>query len=292
MPDSPSDGPEPGKSTEPVVAPVFDAARGLHWFSDAFAVLRQQPFRLLVLGLVLQLLGGFSQAGIFGVLFVIAAPALAAGMLQGMHETAQGGRPRILVLFSAFGPSGRLPALLMLGLITLMFSIVVVALVVGSSLSGLDPELIARMEAGDTSAVNDLDPQILVRSMLALLFGVMVGASLGFYAVPLIWFCQLSLARAVWLGLWTMLRQWRALLVLALLMALLGLPVASAAAMAVAAQQASGSPSSLLMMFMIMMMVAYQLVVFASQYVSFTELFSGPSADQPGPPGDGDQLVA
>lgn len=275
-----------------MAAPAFSSTRAVNWISDAFGVLRQQPFRLLVLGLLLQLLGGFSQAGIFGVLFVIAAPALAAGMLQGVHEVAQGGRPRLMVLFSAFANSGRLPGLLMLGLVTLLVSLFTVVIVVGGSVGNLDPELLTRIEAGDASAINDIDPQILMRSMLGLAFGVLLGASLGFYAIPLIWFFGLSFNRAVWLGLWVMVRQWRALLVLGLLMALLGLPVASAAAMALGAQQLSGNPSPLLTLFMLLLLVGYQLLAFVTQYVSFREVFSGPSRQEPEVSPSDDQLVA
>ena len=108
------------------------------------------------------------------------------------------------------------------------------------------------------------------------------------------WFYALPLGRALWLGLASMLRQWRALLVLGLLMALLGVPVATAAGMALASQAASGSPSTILTLFMLFMLVAYQLLAFAAQYVTFRAVFGGPGGPllPSGPEPGSDQLVA
>lgn len=278
----------------PVPAAVISAGQGLNWFSDAIGLVRMQLFRLLLLGLVLQLLGGFAQAGVLGLVFVIMAPALAAGMLQALHETANGGRPSVVTLFSAFRQPGSLAGLLLLGLLTVVVAIGTVAFVLGGSIGSLDPQLVARLEAGDAAAINDIDPQIITRAMVALAFGVLVGASLGFFAVPLMWFYKLSLGRALWLGLASLLRQWRALLVLGLLMALLVVPVAIAAGMALASQASSGNPSTILTLFMLISLVAYQLLAFAAQYVAFNGVFGGPAGPLL-PPGDepgSDQLVA
>ena len=234
-------GPRP-----PVPAPAFASGRGLVWLSEAIALLRLQPFRLLILGLVLQLLGGFSQAGVLGVVFVILAPALAAGMLQGLQLAAAGQRPPVMVLFIAFTQPARLPGLMLLGLLTVLLAVLTVAVVLGGSLGAWTRDLIARLEAGDPAAVSDIDPQILLRVVMGLVFGVLLGGSLGFFAVPLMWFHAMPLGRALWTGVWVMLRQWRALLVLGLMVALLGLPVGSAVGMAVSAQAMSGNPSMLL----------------------------------------------
>jgi hypothetical protein len=291
-PTGPGPGQPPGQGPGPAAA--FNAGQGLNWFSDALSLLRMQLFRLLLLGLVLQLLGGFSQAGVLGLVFVIIAPALAAGMLQALHETAAGERPSVLALFSAFRQPGRLPGLLMLGLLTVVVAIATVAFVLGGSMGSLDPQLVARLEAGDATAVNDIDPQLIMRAMMGLAFGVLVGAALGFFAVPLMWFFGLPPGRALWLGVASMLRQWRALLVMGLMLALLGVPVATAAGMALAAQAASGNPSTILTLFMLVSLVAYQLLAFASQYVAFRAVFGGPQGPSQLPPREpgSDQLVA
>ena len=89
--------------------PPLPFSAGFAWLASAVSLIRSNAPRLLLLGLLLQLLGGASQIGILGLLFLLAVPSLTAGMLQGMHQAAQGQKPSAMVLFAAYQGPGRLP---------------------------------------------------------------------------------------------------------------------------------------------------------------------------------------
>jgi hypothetical protein len=261
----------------------------------AAALFRSQAARLLLIGLLLQVLGGLAQVGIFALLFVLAVPALTAGVLQAMHEAASGQRPAPLVLFAAFRNSGKLLSLVLLGAITIGATLLVLSLLVAGTLAGLDPELVARIQAGDQAAVMELDPALVQKVVLGMLAGLLTGALLGFFAVPLIWFDGRPLGNALWAGLSMLFRQWRALTAMGLGLAVIGLPVGLLAGMIVAAQASGAAPSLLLTALLMGVVVLYQVLAFAAQYVAYRDAFHGASPPPPTDPGSSeaeDQLVA
>lgn len=276
--------------------PALPAARGLAWFSGGFSLLRAQPLRLLLLGLLLQFLAGLTQVGVFGAVFIIAMPALTAGLLEGLRLAHAGRRPPVLTLFAAFRGSGVLAPLLLMGVITLGAAVLAVGMVLAGSISGLSPDLLARIQGGDAAAVAELDPAIVQRVLMALVIGLFVSAAISFYAVPLIWFGRVPLGRAIGKGLVALVREWRALLLLGLLLIITGLPVGLAVGAMMAAQMVSAAPSPLLTLVLVIVMVAYQLLAFACQYLSFRDVFamSPPAGPEPegGDDDRDDQLVA
>ncbi|GEM_PF-829582 len=301
-PQSPG-GPENSPPTpENTPRSPLPAARALAWFVGGTALLRAQPIRLLLLGLLMQFLGGMTQVGVMGVVFFIIMPALTAGMLQAMHLARLGKKPPVLTLFQAFRGSGVLGSLLLLGVIGLAVALVTMGLALAGSMAGLDPAVLSRIEAGDPSAVAEMDPAVLQRALFALVIGLFLGGTIGFYAVPLVWFNRLSLGRAIGAGLVAMFRQWRALLTIGALMALVGLPVGLAVGAMMAVQMVSADPSPFMTLLLALVMVAYQLFVFAVQYLSFSDIFGvasgGRDDSESAPPddedddGERDQLVA
>ncbi|MEE4174028.1 MAG: hypothetical protein V2I57_07235 [Xanthomonadales bacterium] len=277
---------------------------GFAWLNSAASLLRSQAPRLLLLGLLLQMIGGLSQAGgPLAFLFIIAVPALTAGMLQGMHVAAGGERPGPFTVFAAFAGGGRLLPLLLLGLISIGATLMVLFFLVASTLSGLDPELAARIQAGDQTAVLELDPAIAQKVLFGTVTGLLVGACLSLFAVPLIWFGGRPVGAALWLGVATLFRQWRALTALGIGLAAVGLPVGLLAGMLMAFQLSGAGPSFLTTLVLLLILVVYQVYAFAAQYVAYRDLFMAPMGDggemaprDEGPPsGDGggdDQLVA
>jgi hypothetical protein len=263
------------------------ARQGIEWLRQGLVLLAAQPLRLLALGLILQLLAGFSQVGVLGFLFLLMAPAFGAGMLQAMAQARAGGRPSLASLFVAFTVPAALGRMLLLGGLGLVCAIVIVALVVSGSLSGLDPALLQRLEAGDVTAVESIDPAILQGALLGLGAGMLIGGSLAYYAVPLVWVRDQTAGRAIVQGLAGMLRAWRPLLVMSLLLALLSLP----AALLLSTMLLGGMQgSTVLTTVMMLVMVAFQLLLFSTQYVSFVDIFGGPAANETAAPSD--QLVA
>ena len=248
---------------------------GTRWVFGGLTLIRRQPLRLMVLGLVLQLIAGFSQIGVLGLLFILAIPAFTAGMLQGVHTVGQGERPSLLALFTAFSEPSRLGRLLLIGAIGLACMILAAAFALAGSVDMLDPALITRIEAGEVEAVAELDPVFIQRVLFGLVLGLLLGGCLSFYAVPLVWFSNQSLGRAIALGLLGMLRQWRALTMMGLVLGVLSIPVAVLTAFVLTAQMAQGSVSPVLSLLMLLTGVAYQLLLFSTQYASYRAIFGG-----------------
>lgn len=268
---------------------------GFGWLGEAALLLRSNATRLLLMGLLLQLFGGASQAGgILGVLFLLAVPALSAGMLQGMHMAANGQRPSALVLFAAFQGSGRLLSLFLLGGLTIVLSFVVVSFVMVGGVASMDQELLVRIQSGDQAAVADLDPALLQRVLVAMVAGLGLGLVLSFFAVPLIWFEGRSLSSALGTAIKTTFREFRALTALGIGLFFLGLPVGLVAAFTLTAQLGSSNPSMVLTVIMLLLIVVYQVLGFAAQYVAFRSVFppAGPQQRVPQSDPDDDQLVA
>lgn len=290
----------PGSAPNGQEARTFST--GFAWLNDAAVLLRSQAPRLLLLGLLLQMVGGLSQmGGPLALLFIICVPALTAGMLQGMHVVAEGERPGPFTVFAAFQGGGRLLPLLLLGLISVAVTMVVLGFLVAGALSGLDAELAARIQAGDQSAVLELDPAIMQKVLFGMVTGLLVSACLSLFAVPLIWFGGRPIGAALWTGILTLFRQWRALTALGIGLAAVGLPVGLLAGTIMTFQLTGAAPSFLMTVLLLLIVVVYQVYAFAAQYVAYRDLFmaggesSGPDAprSEDRSAGDGDdQLVA
>ena len=153
--------------------------------------------------------------------------------------------------------------------------ILAAAFALAGSVDMLDPALITRIEAGEVEAVAELDPVFIQRVLFGLVLGLLLGGCLSFYAVPLVWFSNQSLGRAIALGLLGMLRQWRALTMMGLVLGVLSIPVAVLTAFVLTAQMAQGSVSPVLTLLMLLAGVAYQLLLFSTQYASYRAIFGG-----------------
>lgn len=283
---------EPGSN--PRIAPL-PAARGVEWFMAGLQLLRGHTLRLLTLALFLQLLAGLTQAGILGLFFFIALPALSAGMLEAMHVSRTGVRPRLGSLFAAFG-SGRLVPLLIMGVLMLLAAMLAVGGMLAGLVTEVDPALVQRLEAGDPNAVLDLDPAFIERTLYGMVIGLFAGAALSYFGVPLIWFRGNGLGLALTDGIVALFRQWKPLLVLGLLLGLMSIPATLMTVLSVTHLAIGQSPPVLLNLATLLVVVVFQVIVFATQYVSYCDVFGTPGggvkADAPEPGGGDDQLVA
>lgn len=264
----------------------YPAATGISWLRRSLAVLRSQALRLLVLALVLQFMAGLSQVGLLALLFLLAMPVFSAGMLQAVALAGRGERPAIATLFVAFSSPPQLLRLLGLGGLGLLLTLMLVGSLLSGALSDIDPGLMARLQAGDAQAVGEMDPAVLQDALLALALGMVLAGVLLYFAVPLVWFHRLGPWRALLVGLGGMLRHWRAMLVMGLLLAALLVPVALLVGFSLSAQ-AAPVPAMMTLVAMLAM-ATYQLLLFASQQVSFAAIFGMPAAA----PVAEDQLVA
>ena len=157
-----------------------------------------------------------------------------------------------------------------------------------------DGDLLVLAQAGDQAAVLELDPAIVRKVLFGMLLGLLVGACLGFFAIPLIWFQGRSLGDALLTGLVALLRQWRALTALGIGLAAIGLPVGIMAGMLMAAQATGAAPSLLLTVILMLVVVLYQVLAFAAQYIAFRDVFMAGEGAGPVAPDESadDQLVA
>jgi hypothetical protein len=263
------------------------ASRGIAWLIGSLALLRSQPSRLLLMGLILQFLTGFSQAGPLGFLFVLAIPALTAGLLQAMHGVSRGGRPPLMTMFVAFSAPPRLFRLFVLSLVMLAVGMLAAGGLLSGNLAGLDPAILARLEKGDISALNSADPELLRQIMLSVLAGLLASGLIAYFSIPLVWFRGRSVGPAILAGLAGIFRNVLPMGVLVACMALLALPVY----FLVSILMRSGGESTLLTLLVLLMLVAYQLLLFGAQYLSFREVFGMGQAETDTRAGD-DQLVA
>lgn len=267
------------------------ASRGLAWFSGSLGLIRAQPVRLLLIGLVLQFLMGLTQVSALGLLLVMAVPALTAGVMESMSLVERGIRPPLMTLFCAFSDTQKLMRLFILSLVMIAVGVLSASILLSGAAGSMDPEFIAKLEQGDVEALTSADPALIQSLAMALLVGLFISGSLAYFSVPLIWFHKLPAGTAILEGLVGMLKNWLPFLVLGGLLGIVALPVVILSATLLANALVAGQGSTLLTLLMLIMMVAYQLLVFGAQYLSFQEIFGTGEAD-PEVTTDEDQLVA
>lgn len=267
------------------------AARGLAWFTGSLILLKSQPSRLLLIGLILQFLMGFTQVGALGFLMILAVPALTAGVMQAMWAVEQGGRPPLMTLFSAFSATGRLLRLFALSAVMIILGTVIAGMVLSGATQAIDPDLLTRLERGDLDALSGADPILLQRLALAVMTGLLLSGTIGYFAIPLIWFRGMPVGSAIVTGLAGMLRNWLPLLVLGVLLTIMALPVVLLLVAFVGFSMGAGGASTLLSLIMLLVMVVYQLLLFGAQYLSFRDVF-GTGQEKAEPAHKDDQLVA
>lgn len=272
---------------------VVPAARGLAWLAAALTLLRAQFVRLLLAGLLVQFIASLLQLAGLGLLLALLLPALSAGVLTAFHLAANGESPPPHCVFRPLVPGPGLLRLLGLAALMLAVSFVVMAAVMsGASVEGLNAELVERLRQGDTNAVLELDPRLIMQAAVAVGLGAAIAGTLAYFAVPLIWFSGQPVTAALRDGLRGLVRNWRPLLVLGGVVILAGLPLAVMMSV-VMAQAMVGQPVSPVAAVLVMLLVLlYQLALFGTQYVSFRDIFLPPNGPAAGEDPDEGQLVA
>jgi len=231
---------------------------------------------------------------VIGFFVVMAVPAFSAGLLQAFRMVAQGQRPSSATLFAPLVAGPRTGRLLLLGAVSFGVGILSVSLLLSGSADMLDVELLARIEQGDTQAMAELDPALMLRVIMALVVGVTVSGTLSFMAIPLIWFGHLKLGAAILGGLRALLVNWRPFTFLALGLAVLLVPVGLIVAVLFQVAGTAGIFSIVLLGLVMLIALAFQLAIFGTQFTAFRDIY-GLDDDMPRPrpsQGGGDQLVA
>jgi len=275
---------------------VVPARRGLAWLIVAASLLRKQVWRLLTVAVLVQVLMSLTRIPVLGLLVALAIPVLSAGMLQCFHQVRRAMPASPLVLFSPLTNTRLAARLFLLGGLIGLMAVILISWLLSGVQELRDPELLARMEAGDLQAVLSLDPVVVQRIILAVAIGVGVSGTLAYFSVPLIWFRQLSLGAAIGTGLKALVRNWRPFLVLGLVLVAASFPVFLIMGVLVGITSVSGGPGIVQYAILLLAVLVIQLLMFGTQYCAYAEIFELggntdlESPDRPDPPED--QLVA
>lgn len=277
----------------PAVKPrVMPVGRGIAWLLQSLQLIRLQASRLLFMAVLMQVLLGLTQVPLLGLLVILAVPALSAGILEAFHVIAQGGRPAVGVLFRPLLSGTHNGRLFAMGALVFIVGVLVMSLMLSGSEDILDPELLARIEQGDLDALAELDQESVGRMALAFLLGISISGTLSYFTVPLIWFQNRKLLPALGEGLKALLLNWKPFLALAAGLAGLLIVVGILTGMLFTAAASAGALSVLVMAGIMLLLLAFQLLLFGSQYCSFRDVFDFKPREDTPPAGDDDHLVA
>lgn len=279
-------------NTPPTVEPRrVPASHGLAWLAQSLSLLRLQVGRLLLIALLMQMVLGLTQLPLIGLLVALAVPGLSAGLLQSFHVTAAGGRPELRTLLTPLSTRVLNVRLLALGGLVFLVGVVSMSLLLSGNEELLDPLLLEQVEEGNLDAIASLNQEALAQMALAFLLGVSISGTLSYFAIPLIWFRQAGLGSALWVGLRALLVNWKAFLLLGLGLLLLFLPVGFVAGLLFGIVTAGGLMAALAMGLIMVLLLAFQLMLFGTQYCAFRDIF-GVEPREAEPRHSGGQLVA
>lgn len=268
------------------------ATHGVVWLTSAWALIRTQTIRLLLISLFFQFFLSFANAGLLGLLVVLCLPVLSAGMLHSIRLADTGQKPRLALLFIGFSNGKSLSKLLLLGAIVMVTGFLIVTLVMSGQVMNIDPEILIRIEQGDLDAIQAIDPQIIKNAMFAMALGAATSGTLTYFAVPLIWFRDDSVGQSIFVGLAAMARNWRPLLVVALLLGLVVAPIGLLFGFFFMSSLQGSVISSVLAFLILLFVPLFQLLVFTTQYLAFRDIFNMKTDQDQSSEGAGDQLVA
>ncbi|MDT8320862.1 MAG: BPSS1780 family membrane protein [Xanthomonadales bacterium] len=268
------------------------AGHGIGWLLQSLQLMRLQVSRLLFIAVLMQVILGLTQIPLLGLLVILAVPALSAGILEAFHVIAQGGRPAVALLFRPLLSGAHSSRLFAMGALMFLIGVLVMSLLLSGSERLFDPELMARIEQGDMDALAELDQESVGRMAIAFLAGIAISGTLSYFTVPLIWFQNRKLVPALVDGLKALLLNWKPFLTLAAVLAGVLMLVGVLAGSLFTASASAGGMSVLVMALVMLLLLAFQLLLFGTQYCSFRDIFElTPPGAPPTEPDEG-QLVA
>ena len=122
--------------------------------------------------------------------------------------------------------------------------------------------------------------------------GAAVSGTISYFSVPLIWFNKLPLGQALTLGLVALARNWQPMLIVGLLLTLLAIPVGLLFAFFYLSVLTGAGQSFWLAFLMLLVGPVFQLLLFATQYLAFRDIFGIEISSESDNTQAEDQLVA
>ena len=163
--------------------------------------------------------------------------------------------------------------LLILGGVVLVLGLLLITVFLAGQMMDIDPQLLSRIEQGDLEALQHIDPAVMEKSLLAMALAAAVSGMLTYFAVPLIWFRKLAMGRALVLGLRALGRNWKPLLLIGMLLGLLAVPIGMLVVYFYLSAISGGNPSTMLAIVLLVLGPLFQLLLFATQYLAFRDIF-------------------
>lgn len=268
------------------------ASQGISWLMQSLALIRMQAGRLLFIAVFLQVILGLTSIPVIGLLIIISVPGFSAGILEAFDVTRRGGFPGINLLFRPLVSGTHTGRLVLMGLLVFVVGVVSISLLLSGSDNVLNPELLARIEQGDVEAINQLDLEALRKLVMAFLVGLAISGTLSYFTIPLIWFGNRKLGTALAEGIRALLINWKAFLVLTLGLIVSLIPVSLLTGLLLGLAGTGGLVSFIVMGLIMILILAYQMLIFGTQYCAYRDVFGIDTVDEP-PQQDSDgQFVA
>jgi hypothetical protein len=280
----------PNEMNQPPPAKTF--SQGIRWLAQSLALMRMQPARLLLIAVFMQVILGLTQLPLIGMLIIVSVPALSAGVLEALDVTSRGRPPGLNLLFRPLTSGTHTGRLFLLGLLVFAVGILSISLMLSGNEQLLDPEMVSRIEQGDMNAITELDQDSLGKMVMAFLVGISISGTLSYFTIPLIWFDNRRLGPALIEGIKALVVHWRPFLMLALGLFVICIPVILVTGVLVRLAGSGGVLSVVVMGCVMILLLAFQMLLFATEYCAFRDIFGIGERGEPPPPEAEDQLVA
>ena len=267
-------------------------SRGLAWLLQSLSLMRLQAGRLLLIAVIMQVILGLTQVPLIGLLVIISVPGLSAGVLEAFDVTRRGGYPGLNLLLKPLTSRKHAGRLFLMGALVFVVGVLSISLVLSGSEDLFNPELMSRIEQGDVEAITQLDPNSISKMVLAFAVGIAISGTLSYFTIPLIWFRDRKLGNALVEGLRALVVNWKPFLMLALCLFATLIPVAIVAGVLLGMAGGGGLLSIIVMGGLMILLLAFQMLLFGTQYCAFRDIFGIDESTEPQPPGDESQLVA
>ena len=137
-----------------------------------------------------------------------------------------------------------------------------------------------------------MDQESITKMFLAFMIGISISGTLSYFTIPLIWFNDRKLVNALGEGLKALVVNWRPFLMLALGLFVTLIPVAIVAGLLLGMAGGGGLVSVIVMGGMMILLLAFQMLLFGTQYCAFRDIFGIDDPSEPRSPVDESQLVA
>jgi len=272
--------------------PALPFSRGLAWLVQSMTLLRMQSGRLILIAIFMQLILGLTQVPIVGLLIMFSVPALSAGVLEAFDVTGRGATPSLNLLFRPLTSGTHSGRLFLMGALIFAIGVLSISLVLSGNEAMLDPDLMSRIEQGDVNAITQLDQEAIGKMVLAFLVGISISGTLSYFTIPLIWFGDRKVGKALVEGLRAMVRHWRPFIMLALSLFVTLVPVVVVSGFLFGLASGQGALSVIVMAVIMILILAFQMVLFGTQYCAYRDIFGLGESTGPQESGEDGQLLA